>query len=620
MSEKQLDENRILRYVTGLLYFYGVMDFEGLYRAVVDNLPGSLEQDTFRAVLDKVVLNEDNPYELCFDRGFYFRTDVEDVDWVLEEQRARGAIPYRPVTEKEAHLVADKQYSSLWNLPGKKLFRLLQEKFDWSREKALEMILRCQDMHRHDVPSMEIVQRFMDDIEFRELDEVQPLINSLMELTNHTPLWILKGWTPHEVFERYEKPALRPLPATPFELKDREEKRVGRKVGRNEPCPCGSGKKFKKCCGAPAAEEKNVKLPPPAKREVPTVLGEPLMEPPTEQPTLAEWRALYEAAVAYKKAECWEWMYNEDLFGVMDPETGEIAYCCIMGFLGEFHALGAYLGADGLETALEMLSDSDDEGSPDNLFNQKCLIASFENRNDLANEDRVVIKELGLRFRGKNQWPLFRSYEPGLFPWFISAWECRFLTLVLQQALETALRCRAGKTILEHEGPRTFLVRVPREQGGKLKWVDQYLEAAQPVKEYVSVEITDELRLRKILSSRKKGQGIWEIDTFWVPFPVQEEKNARPYYPKIFLILDGSTGLILRYEAMKNIGEEGHLCIDAIIQLMDEGMIPSRIVVERDETYYLLVEACRQLNISLEKVAYLKLIPEIREKMLSGEQ
>lgn len=25
--------------------------------------------------------------------------------------------------------------------------------------------------------------------------------------------------------------------------------RAGRKVGRNEPCPCGSGRKFKKCCG-----------------------------------------------------------------------------------------------------------------------------------------------------------------------------------------------------------------------------------------------------------------------------------------------------------------------------------------------------------------------------------
>ena len=24
---------------------------------------------------------------------------------------------------------------------------------------------------------------------------------------------------------------------------------VEKKVGRNDPCPCGSGKKFKKCCG-----------------------------------------------------------------------------------------------------------------------------------------------------------------------------------------------------------------------------------------------------------------------------------------------------------------------------------------------------------------------------------
>jgi preprotein translocase subunit SecA len=26
-------------------------------------------------------------------------------------------------------------------------------------------------------------------------------------------------------------------------------RRQGAKVGRNAPCPCGSGKKYKKCCG-----------------------------------------------------------------------------------------------------------------------------------------------------------------------------------------------------------------------------------------------------------------------------------------------------------------------------------------------------------------------------------
>lgn len=27
--------------------------------------------------------------------------------------------------------------------------------------------------------------------------------------------------------------------------------RAGPKIGRNQPCPCGSGKKYKKCCGKP---------------------------------------------------------------------------------------------------------------------------------------------------------------------------------------------------------------------------------------------------------------------------------------------------------------------------------------------------------------------------------
>ena len=34
------------------------------------------------------------------------------------------------------------------------------------------------------------------------------------------------------------------------EQKKKPIKRAQKKVGRNAPCPCGSGKKYKKCCGA----------------------------------------------------------------------------------------------------------------------------------------------------------------------------------------------------------------------------------------------------------------------------------------------------------------------------------------------------------------------------------
>ena len=31
-----------------------------------------------------------------------------------------------------------------------------------------------------------------------------------------------------------------------------EQAKADQAVGRNDPCPCGSGKKYKKCCGKPA--------------------------------------------------------------------------------------------------------------------------------------------------------------------------------------------------------------------------------------------------------------------------------------------------------------------------------------------------------------------------------
>jgi preprotein translocase subunit SecA len=62
----------------------------------------------------------------------------------------------------------------------------------------------------------------------------------------------------HQELIHRERSALRdmdkkgtPAPGSPRKPESRPEpaRREGPKVGRNEPCPCGSGKKYKKCCG-----------------------------------------------------------------------------------------------------------------------------------------------------------------------------------------------------------------------------------------------------------------------------------------------------------------------------------------------------------------------------------
>ena len=50
----------------------------------------------------------------------------------------------------------------------------------------------------------------------------------------------------HVKIERREAPQ---KPPTPAQASGKPQKVGGKKVGRNDPCPCGSGKKYKHCCG-----------------------------------------------------------------------------------------------------------------------------------------------------------------------------------------------------------------------------------------------------------------------------------------------------------------------------------------------------------------------------------
>lgn len=137
-------------------------------------------------------------------------------------------------------------------------------------------------------------------------------------------------------------------------------------------------------------------------------------------PSLQDWEKLYEAAMEFKEIESWNWMWDSDIFGVQNPENDEIGYCCIMGRMGEHFALAVYLGTEGLDGYLRIQSGEILPGDVDILHLQKCLMASFEDRDFLQKPDLQVIKELGLKFRGRNSWPLFRSYRPGYHPWYLT--------------------------------------------------------------------------------------------------------------------------------------------------------------------------------------------------------
>ncbi|SHK91265.1 YecA family protein [Fibrobacter sp. UWEL] len=91
-----------------------------------------------------------------------------------------------------------------------------------------------------------IIEKYREEIGFTriDLDKITPIISAIMELNNKARLWVTYGNSPDELSpSRDSSFGLQNVkPSAPFVLSSP-------KVGRNDPCPCGSGLKFKKCCG-----------------------------------------------------------------------------------------------------------------------------------------------------------------------------------------------------------------------------------------------------------------------------------------------------------------------------------------------------------------------------------
>ena len=84
----------------------------------------------------------------------------------------------------------------------------------------------------------EIVQAASDLGVFETTEDVEGVLGRIMAMANALPDWWNNGWSPDAFVERSTgRKVFRNPDGTPM------------KVGRNDPCPCGSGKKYKKCHG-----------------------------------------------------------------------------------------------------------------------------------------------------------------------------------------------------------------------------------------------------------------------------------------------------------------------------------------------------------------------------------
>ncbi len=313
-------------------------------------------------------------------------------------------------------------------------------------------------------------------------------------------------------------------------------------------------------------------------------------------PSYRDWRDLYQAAEYFKELKCWEWMCDTNLFAVQDPTNGEIGFCVILGNNQEIYALVVYLGIEGFMGYRKILNGEVGPYDAEMVHVQKCLMASFEDRNYLEKEDLNTIKGLGLKYHGLKSWPFFRSYYPGYYPWFLNNKEIRFLTVALEQAGEIALRYREDPSMLLKKNENTFLLRV---KNNKDLWTDDWVTVDPHDEEKIVSPPVNELKIKKVSKNAKRRSVMWLTDIFYSPFPIQSAKCSRPYYPYICLWVDAQSKEIVDYKLLEEheypFGYQNNL-IDIVDRV---GVLPRKICVSKNKAFSILNPVAEKMNVKI---------------------
>lgn len=220
----------------GMLYYYGVLDTS----LVLEKMSQFTHQEVDALEYLRVFTAASGYYkQVRFSYKVHGLEDyrVHDAKTLMNEQSKRAAIDFYPFTKNQ--LLQAGESGFVERTPSmKKFIDFLFEHYDLTHLETEELVMELINIINLDEHPSTIIKYLNSRLEFPTFDFVQEITALVMELYNHTRMWVLKGYAPAELAQE-EKKHLLPLPT--------EEE--NKKVGRNDPCPCGSGKKYKKCCG-----------------------------------------------------------------------------------------------------------------------------------------------------------------------------------------------------------------------------------------------------------------------------------------------------------------------------------------------------------------------------------
>lgn len=332
-----------------------------------------------------------------------------------------------------------------------------------------------------------------------------------------------------------------------------------------------------------------------------------------EEASLEEWRALYEAAAKIKELKPWERFWDMDLFALGEGE--DVVFAVILGRGGECYGISIYEGLEGLNDFMMLCNQAKLNLSETYVgFTQNNLTCYWGNRDELSQEQYQIIKSLGYKFRGKNQWPYFMSYRTGYLPYNMDAEEVGRMTVYLSRLAQAIAYYEENKFDVGFERGNMFYY-APDEKTGQWSGAERGLPFVSY--QFLQLDIADEKFMQEFCKIPQKNYE-WDIHIECVPAGIDDAEYERPGVARMVMLADTASGMILGADIVKPDEFEGNVLINSVLQVISKSGRPKGIRVCNDIMENYLCDLCSIGKIKLKKVKKMPVFREFLEELEGG--
>ena len=213
--------------IDGLMTHYGLLLRGELYSIITNKESEVFKEENLDFYLNYIFRS----YEAFTEGNALIHPFLFSPEDVYEELRVRQTIQYN-FSNEDFFVSLGRDFKDTWGEEVLELKNILS-KTKLKKSDIDSLISQLIFYIKNDMDTQIIVELLTSySLNLSDKALADSIVNSFSKIFNNTPIWSLKGLTPSESTAR-QKTTI---------IKDKEP-------GRNEPCPCGSGKKYKKCCG-----------------------------------------------------------------------------------------------------------------------------------------------------------------------------------------------------------------------------------------------------------------------------------------------------------------------------------------------------------------------------------